>query len=787
MTESPDSIARLNAVLGGRYTLGRELGRGGMATVYLATDRKHDRQVAIKVLHPELSVTLGAERFLREIQIEAKLNHPHILPLHDSGHANGFLYYVMPYVEGESLRDRLNREGRLSVEEALRISKEAATALDYAHEQGLVHRDIKPENILLSAGQAVVADFGIARAVDEAGGEQLTATGVSVGTPAYMSPEQAAGERKIDSRTDLYALGCVLYEMLTGEPPFAGPSPQVVMARKVSEPAPGLKDKRDGVSEELEAIVLKALARKPEDRYETAGDLDHALTAGLPRAEWVREGRRSRVQTLSITAVAVVLLGLVGWWAYGALFSSGPGLERLILLSPELPADTALHAYVEGQHRDLNTALGQISGLERLSRTTALAYRDTDLTIPEIAAERNVGSVVEMWVEVSADSVWISVEVYTALEESLWNGTLGEPLESVQSLHNQVALAIAEHVGAVPTPEEENRLAIARSVDPAAYDAYQRGWHLLESRDPANLSRAKGYFEEAIERDSTFALAYAALGKWYGLLTVYYMAPPTEMMPRARDLAEKALALDSTLAEAHGELADVQFRYDWDREAAEESFLRALELNPNYAFGHQSYGQMLVYLGRTEEGLEYLRRAAELDPLAPAPSTFLGVGLMFAREYDEAVQVLDEVLGRHPDYAFGHFFRAGAYNGAGRYADALVEFERAIEIAGRLPIILAPMAATYAKSGRTSKANELLEELLRLRATGETYVSGERLAVVYAGLGQHDKAIEWLNRAYGERDPGLLYVKTYYVWDPLRRDPRFQELMRKVFGEYADE
>jgi serine/threonine-protein kinase len=240
-------VERINDALGDRYTLERELGRGGMATVYLAQDRKHDRQVAIKVLRPELSVTLGSERFLREIQIEARLNHPHILPLHDSGQANGFLYYVMPYVEGESLRDRLKREGPLPVDESLQISKEVASALDYAHDAGLVHRDIKPENILLSAGKAVVADFGIARAVDEAGGEQLTATGMSVGTPAYMSPEQAAGEKEIDARTDLYALGCVLYEMLTGEPPFAGPSPQAVMARKVSEPAPGFREQREEV------------------------------------------------------------------------------------------------------------------------------------------------------------------------------------------------------------------------------------------------------------------------------------------------------------------------------------------------------------------------------------------------------------------------------------------------------------------------------------------------------------------------------------------------------------
>src|SRR5213596_1962771 len=277
-----DLLARLQAALGDRYTIERELGRGGMATVYLAADLKHHRPVAIKVLKPELAAALGPDRFLREIETAARLNHPHILPLHDSGEAAGLLYYVMPYVEGETLRDRLEREGQLPLEEAVRITREAASALSYAHSHDVVHRDIKPENILLSGGEAVVADFGIARAITAAAGRNLTETGIALGTPGYMSPEQASGGGPIDGRSDVYSLGCVLYEMLAGEPPYTGPSAQVVIAKRFTDPVPSVRRLREGISPALDAAVSRALAKAPPDRFATAALFAEALAAPPP-------------------------------------------------------------------------------------------------------------------------------------------------------------------------------------------------------------------------------------------------------------------------------------------------------------------------------------------------------------------------------------------------------------------------------------------------------------------------------------------------------------------------
>ena len=274
-----DPIPRLQAAVAGRYTIERELGRGGMATVYLAQDLKHRRAVAIKVLAPELAAALGRERFLREIETAAGLSHPHILPLHDSGEADGFLYYVMPYVAGESLRERLNRERQLPIENAVTIVGEVANALSYAHSRDVVHRDVKPENILLSDGQAIVADFGIAGAIDAAGGGKLTRTGIVLGTPAYMSPEQGAGERALDGRSDVYSLGCLLYEMLAGEPPFTGPTAQAIIAKRFTDPVPSIRRLRETVPVPMDQAIAKSLARAPADRFATPHQFAEALRA----------------------------------------------------------------------------------------------------------------------------------------------------------------------------------------------------------------------------------------------------------------------------------------------------------------------------------------------------------------------------------------------------------------------------------------------------------------------------------------------------------------------------
>jgi serine/threonine-protein kinase len=385
-----DQLDRLKTALADRYTIEGELGAGGMATVYLAEDVKHKRKVAVKVLRPELAAALGPERFLREIEIAAGLTHPHILTLIDSGEADGFLYYVMPYIEGETLRDRMDREGQLPLDDALQITREVAAALSYAHSHDVIHRDIKPENVLLSAGEAVVADFGIARAITAAAGEHLTETGISIGTPAYMSPEQASGAHKLDGRSDVYSLGCVLYEMLAGEPPYTAPTQQALFAKKLGEPLPRVSVVREVVPDTVEASVAKALARVPADRFATAAQFGEALSAERLSITTHPTSPRRKVIVpvlVSIGVVAMVaILMLVAW-----PFSAEPeGPPRLAVLPFENRGSPDDEYFADGLTDEITSRLSSLSGLFVISRTSAMLYKDHEMTLPEIGAELSV-------------------------------------------------------------------------------------------------------------------------------------------------------------------------------------------------------------------------------------------------------------------------------------------------------------------------------------------------------------------------------------------------------------
>jgi predicted Ser/Thr protein kinase len=401
-----EPLDRLRTALADRYTIERELGRGGMAVVYLAHDRKLDRDVALKVLRPELAASLGAERFLREIEIAAKLTHPNILALYDCGEADGQLYYTMPFVQGESLRDRLSREKQLSIDEALQITKEVADALSHAHALGIVHRDIKPENILFAAGHAVVSDFGIARAVSAAGVGTLTETGLAVGTPAYMSPEQASGAKDIDGRSDIYALGCVLYEMLSGDAPYIASTPQAVLAKKLSEPTPRVSVVRELVPGPIEAALTKALAKTPADRFRTAHEFVVALSSADVRPVERPAGRRLahlHGWRGAAAVAAVVLLGIGGWW--GAHRLATPAMRRLAVLPlASFTNDSTQQYFVQGVHDALIFDLQQ-AGVSVVGRTSVLQYAHTEKPIRQIARELGVDGVIEGSVLRAGDSV----------------------------------------------------------------------------------------------------------------------------------------------------------------------------------------------------------------------------------------------------------------------------------------------------------------------------------------------------------------------------------------------
>ncbi len=776
-----EPLERLRTALAERYRVERELGHGGMATVYLAEDLKHHRTVAIKVLDPELGAAIGPERFLREIEIAARLQHPNILALHDSGSADGLLYFVMPYVEGESLRDRIRRELQLPIDDAVRIAREVADALACAHEHGVVHRDIKPENILLSGGHATVADFGIARAVSEAAGAKLTQTGVSIGTPAYMSPEQAAGS-PVDARSDLYALGCVLYEMLAGQPPFTGSTAESIIHQHLATEAPAVTGPRPSVPAELARILRRTLAKSPADRYASAIQLGKALAAAstTPAEAAAARARRPRATlapTVIAASVAIVLVLSVLVWL--RQHQAGPGrIESLAVLPlTNMSGDTAQEYFADGMTEELIDHLSKIAALRVISRTSVMAYKQVKKPVPQIARELHVDAVVEGSVLRAGDRVRITAELINARpEKHLWGDRYERELRDVLALQAEVAGAIAREVRVKLSADEKVRLAEARPVDPAAHDAYLKGRFFLNTRSERLFRMSIEQFKAAIRIDSSYAPAWAGLADAYYQGSSVYV-PPSEAMPAARAAAEKAIELDHGLAEAHAALAVVRSQYDWEWEAADREIRRAIELNPNSATAHEYFATLLMDTGNLEGALVEWKRAHDLDPLGDYVSGMWAYTYYMAERYDEAIVRYRALAASDPQNAMMHWSLALCYGMTGAHDDAIAEGRKAVAL-GDAPFALACLARACALAGRRAEARQILDQLARLPRG--SYVSPFGIAMVHAALGDADRVFQSLEKAYADRDENILFMRREPALKRFRSDPRFHDLLRRL-------
>jgi serine/threonine protein kinase len=593
-----------------------------MATIYLAYDLRHDRDVALKVMHPEVAAALGPERFLREIRISARLDHPHILTLIDSGQNEAVLWYVLPYVRGESLRAKLAREKQLSVEEAIRIGTQVASALDYAHRHGIIHRDIKPENILLHEGEAVVADFGIALAVREAGGERLTETGLSLGTPHYMSPEQATGSRERDPRSDLYSLGAVVYEMLTGEPPHTGPTAQAVIAKLLSERPTRIRTVRADVPDHIEAAVAKALAKVAADRFASASEFATALGRPGPG------GMASRRRRLAVVAagIGVVILLLAAALAVrhswprparpAPIASPRTEVASVAVLPFENLTGNPADAYLsDGMTEEVIGQLAQVHGLKVISRTSTEALKGVHLTLRQIADTLGVRHVLEGSVRHAGSRLRVAVKLIDARTDGhVWASSYDRDLTDVFKVQEEIARHVADSlVSAVGIRPTIGR--VARTAQPAAYAAYLAGRYLLYRRTRDALRGAMDQFQHAIARDSAYAPAYAGLASVY-MLWVFYAYPGIDFYESeagAIAMADRAIALDSTLGEAYAARGQALAHAWAPAERIESDFQRALELRPNSPDVHQWYAAFLSREARYDAAREQVSR--------PSPST----------------------------------------------------------------------------------------------------------------------------------------------------------------------
>ena len=767
----------LAAALSGSYRIERELGAGGMATVYLAEDLKHHRKVAVKVLRPELAASLGPERFLREVTIAANLQHPHILPLHDSGVADGFLYYVMPYVDGQSLREKLTREGELPIPEAVRILRELADALAHAHKRGVVHRDIKPENVMLSERHALVTDSGVAKAVSEATGRQsITTVGVALGTPAYMAPEQAAADPLTDHRADLYAFGIVAYELLTGRPPFTGATPQAVLAAQVTEAAEPVTKRRATVPAALAALVMQCLEKKPADRPQTAEELITRLEAVLtpsggttptetrPYAA-VGGSKRRWWLGLGVVVAAGVVFGLWRTVPHGPATGPTAAEETSIAVLPlvNIGGDSTQDYYADGVSEELANALGKVPGLQVAARTSAFAFKGRrDLDVGEVGEKLNVGVVLQGSVRRLGDRVKLSVQLTdTKQRVELWSEAYDQAVKDVFAMQDSITRVIVRQLALKLGAAALAATSSGRTTSPEAHDLYLRGLGSFNVGTEPAFRRALTFFRAALEKDPEYAQAYVAIAQVYITLADAYQ-PSRAAYDSARMAARQALGRDSLAGEAHASLAFVAYVIDWNFAEFDREGRRALELSPNSANAYIFYGMNLCLSGRIDAGLLAIDRGLELDRLNVTGSWAREWCLYLGRRYEDVITQHAKTAALFPAGIYMEHWVGAAYWELGRYPEALREYEGAQTL---LDQPLHGYAIIYARMGRTREAREILARL-------EAYAKGHSVnpiffAEIHASLGEKDLAFEWLERAVIDRTgwlPGLT------LWPEL--DPR---------------
>jgi serine/threonine-protein kinase len=788
----PDTLARLKAALADRYTLQRELGRGGMATVYLAEDLKHHRPVALKVLRPELAAALGPDRFLREIELAARLTHPHILPLHDSGNADGFLYYVMPYVEGESLRDRLTRETQLPVDDALQISREVADALSYAHSHGVIHRDIKPENILLESGHAVVADFGIAKAVDAAGGGRLTETGVAMGTPAYMSPEQAGGSRELDGRSDLYSLGCVLYEMLAGGPPFKGPTVESLVRQHLSAEPPNITSIRPSVPSWVVSALQRALAKTPADRFNPVALFAEALGSGesgatVPHSTWAAAPVPARIAWHGrpiwaiATVVAVAVLGIVASRQLGRRASDSVTTPRVVVLPFANVGAPEDEYFADGITEEITARLAGLPSLSVISRQSAMQYKASPKSLKEIGKELDAQYVLEgsiRWSRGAAGNrVRVTPQLIVVADDShLWAEVFDEDLTEVFAVQSAIATRVAEALGVALDPSATRELAKTPTSNLEAYDYYLRAKEYDDrSYGASALQVAANLYRRAADLDPRFAEAFAMVA--YEHLNIYwfgYDRSPTRL-ESAKRAADSALALSTNGAEGHMALG---YYFYWgyrDYENALRHFELAHARRPNDPEVAQGFASVYRRQGRMQEARNAFERWVTLDPRSATAAYNLAETCHLLRDFAAAQRELERAIALQPEFSWPPFELVSVFLGQGDTARARQAAMTAsareappgwpqrywwfTSAASRIlgEDYLAALRRVYGGEFGGDTAADLIArgsfaeartvlEAAALRSPNETRIQGQ-LAATYLGLGMPASAVRAARRA----------------------------------------
>lgn len=774
----------------GSYEVLESIGAGGVGVVYRARDPLLKRDVAIKVLAGSYSRDPEKLRqFQQEAQAIAALNHPNILSIFQIGEQDGTPFIVTEFLHGKTLRE-FQSGAPIPYQKVLEYALQIAYGLAAAHAKRIVHRDLKPDNLFITEdGRVKILDFGLAELIptdlptgaDAPTAEYAAQPGKILGTLRYMSPEQVRGQRA-DTRSDIFTFGAILYEMLTGKKAFQGETYADVLSAILKDTPAPISTMVSDIPPGLERIVFRCLEKTPGQRFQSATDLAFALeeltqirSATVPINASGRSGQRASLRLLWLLPVLVLLTAVLMFWS--SRFRPNPQIHSIAVLPfQNLSGNASQDYFVDGMTDELTTELANIGALRVVSRTSAMRYKTSGKTLPEIAQDLRVDGIIEGSVVRSDQSVRITAQlVQASTDKQLWARSYTRELKNVMRLQSELAHDIAGEIRIKITPAEQQRLATNDTVDPQAYEAYLKGRYYWNKNTEDQLREAKKYFEQAIAIDSNYAPAYAGLADYYWATDELN---PKDAMLRAKENVLKALELDSGLAEGHKTLAIIKFYADWDWPGAEREFRRALDLNPSYAEGHRTYSVYLSELGRNDEALNEVRSAQQLDPVSLTTAVTYGWAYYYARQYDRAIQQCRTVIEMDANFPQGHDCLGSAYLAKQNYSAAIAECQRGAGGSGHDPMREVSLGRAYALAGETDQAKEILNNLIKLST--KSYVPSYAFATLYTALGDRDRAFTWLDKGYQERDPYLVTLRADNAFDPLRSDPRFARLLGLV-------
>jgi serine/threonine protein kinase/tetratricopeptide (TPR) repeat protein len=783
----------------GRYQVTEELGKGGMGRVYKAYDNEIGEYVALKVLRPEISADESiVERFRNELKLARRISHRNICRMFDIGRSQETTYIAMEFVSGEDLKTLLRRVGQLPARRTVAVTLQVCEGLAEAHRLGVIHRDLKPQNIMVDReGNARIMDFGIARSLS---GKGVTEAGVILGTPDYMSPEQLEG-KEADQRSDIYALGAVLFEMVTGEPPFEGETPLVVATKHKTEKPRDPRELNPQVPEALGRFILRCLEKTRETRYQSAeealADLreiekelpkTRGTTAAVTKAYPTGLKRRWR---LVVAGAALLVLAAVGYLlvkregegappggATGAATSSYTSSLAVLPFEDLSPLQDQSVLSI-GITDDLITKLSSIGQLKVISRQSVMRYRGESKDIREIGKELGVENILEGSIQRENENIRVNVKLTRVADRSnLWGETFDRKVESIFSVQDEISRAVVNALRIELVAGQDYMLVKRYTQDPDAYNFYLQGRLEWNKRTEASLRRSIELYQEAIARDPNFALAYAGIADAYSFLGRLGFAPPTKVFPKAKEAAEKALEIDDALAEGYVALALIKYNYEWNWFDAEVDFNWAIGLNPNYATAYQYYGSLLASVGRFDEAMSKFEKARELDPQSLPIKASVATLYYYMRDYDSAVDLWRDIKKANASIPWVPFNLGLAYLEKDELKKALKEFENAEKLPGGTNYGIYGKALAYAAGGKRDRAEAEMQTLLERAQTG--YVPYYNLAVISTALGNKDKAFEYLAMSYAAKDAEELYLKSDPLLDPLRDDPRFGDWLEKM-------